>query len=48
MERENDKYITVCAKTRFIFHTSYVGRGNYILISTFLGRREGMKMRGMA
>lgn len=31
---------------RFIFYTSYVGRGNYILISTFLETREGMKKRG--
>jgi hypothetical protein len=32
---------------RFIFHTSYVGRGNYILITTFLAKRERMKMRGV-
>lgn len=30
----------------FVFHTSYVGKGNYILISTFLEEREGRKMRG--
>lgn len=32
---------------RFVCHTSFVGRGNYILISTFL-EKEGMKMRGLA